>query len=217
VPQKRISVIRKSKGFRRKDSIRETSLTMLIVCEGLTEELYFKNLRSLLGLKTTEIIIADNKKDSAPINLVKKAEELHYRDDGYDNIFCVFDKDQHQSFHAARSKIQKLSSQKRMPIPIEEAVSIPCFEFWVLLHFKKTDMAFKSSHEIIELLSKNRHIKHYRKCDVVLMKTLMEKVDIALQNAIWLEKLGHIQNENPMTSVHKLVQKMKDFQAKFQL
>lgn len=77
-------------------------------------------------------------------------------------------------------------------------------------------MAFKSSHEIIELLSKNRHIKNYRKCDVVLMKTLMEKVDIALQNAIWLEKPGHIQNENPMTSVHKLVQKMKDFQAKFQ-
>ena len=184
---------------------------MLIVCEGTTEEIYFKSLRSQLNLKTTQIIIANNKKDSAPINLVKKAEELQHQDDGFEIIFCVFDKDQHQSFESARAKIKKLSSKKKMSIPIYEAVSVPCFEFWILLHYKKTDMAFQSSREIIELLTKNQYIQHYRKCDLVLMKELMEKVDIALQNAIWLENLDYIQNENPMTSVHKLVQKMKDF------
>jgi hypothetical protein len=113
VPQKRISVVRKSKGFRRKDSIRESSPAMLIVCEGITEEIYFKSLRSQLNLKTTQIVIANNKKDSAPINLVKKAEELQHQDDGFEIIFCVFDKDQHQSFDSARAKIKKLSSQKK--------------------------------------------------------------------------------------------------------
>jgi hypothetical protein len=75
-------------------------------------------------------------------------------------------------------------------------------------------MAFKSSREIIELLTKNQYIQHYRKCDYLLMLELMEKVDIALQNAIWLENQDYIENENPMTSVHKLVQKMKDFNSR---
>ena len=214
MPQKRISVVRKSKGFKRKDSIRESSPAMLIVCEGITEEIYFKSLRSQLNLKTTQIVIANNKKDSAPINLVKKAEELQHQDDGFEIIFCVFDKDQHQSFDSARAKIKKLSSQKKMSIPIYEAVSVPCFEFWILLHYKRTDMAFKSSREIIELLTKDQYIQHYRKCDYLLMLELMEKLEIALQNAIWLENQDYIENENPMTSVHKLVQKMKDFNSR---
>ena len=209
----RISVIRKSKDFRRKDGVRDSSKTMLIVCEGLTEEIYFKSLRSHLGLKTTEICIADNKKDSAPINLVKKAQILHHQDDGYDLIYCVFDRDEHPSFHAARTLIKKLSTQKTKPIPIYESVSIPCFEFWILLHYQRTDKSFSSSNEIIDTLL-NQHLKCYKKNDDQLSKELVSKVDIAIQNAIWLENLEHILNENPMTNVHHLVQKMQIFKLK---
>ena len=212
----RISTVRKSKDFRRKDSVRESSQTILIVCEGLTEEKYFKSLRTALGLKSTEIVIADNKKDSAPINIVKKAELIHLRDDGYDYIYCVFDKDEHQSFQSARTRIQKLSNQKRMPLPIFEAISIPSFEFWVLLHFQKTDKAFNSSSEIIDVLIKNKHINNYKKNDDTLAKNLVGKVDIAIKNSIWLETLEHVQNENPSTNVHQLVQKMQSFQFKHQ-
>jgi len=212
----RISTVRKSNDFRRKDSVRESRQTILIVCEGLTEEKYFKCLRGQLCLKTTEIVIVDNKKDSAPINLVKKAEVIHSQDDGFDFIYCVFDRDKHQSFQSARARIKKLANQKRMPVPIFEAISIPSFEFWVLLHFQRTDKAFNSSSEIIDVLIKNKHINNYKKNDDTLAKNLVGKVDTAINNAIWLETLEHVQNENPSTNVHQLVQKMQSFQLNHQ-
>ncbi|MDN5882541.1 MAG: RloB family protein [Nitrosospira sp.] len=112
------------------------------MCEGETERQYFEAARNRYELTTTEIIVAENTKGPAPISVVEFAEEKSAERGGYDQIYCVFDRDGHESFSRAREKIKALAERKRKPIKIEEAISIPCFEVWVLLHFEKTDAPF---------------------------------------------------------------------------
>ncbi len=205
MPRIRISAARSSQAFKRKEGFREVKKTILIVCEGETEEKYFKNLKSSLGLTNATIFIVGSNKDSAPINLVRKAEAIHVADNGYDFVYSVFDRDQHSSFNAARERIRQLAGRPLKAIPIYEAVSVPSFEFWVLLHFERTDRSFSDSQEIEEHLVRSGHISRYNKGDNSLSKLLVGKIESAVEHALWLEGRTGIIDENPMTNVHQMV------------
>src|SRR5229473_3156494 len=127
----RISKLRASGSFRRRPGQKPPRSITLIVCEGETEQEYFGAARIRYGLTTAEIILAENTKGSAPISVVECAEEKSGEPGGYDMIYCVFDRDGHQSFDKAREKIRAMAGRKKKPLPIEEAISIPCFEVWV--------------------------------------------------------------------------------------
>lgn len=186
----------------------------MIVCEGETETKYLRAICQQLKLTTASIYVCDNGTDSAPINIVTKAEWLNTNNDGYDYIYCVFDKDIHESFDRAREKIRSLEQRTKKPLPIKEAISIPSFEFWVLLHYEQTDRAFSTSDEVIKYISNQNHIRPYKKADDLICRELITKLDTAITNAGWLEKRGHTNNENPMTNVHKLVQHIKEIADK---
>jgi hypothetical protein len=67
----------------------------------------------------------------APMSLVKRAREearanRRARDDGFDEIWCVFDRDEHPD--VARAIREARDSGVRA------ALSSPCFELWLLLH-----------------------------------------------------------------------------------
>jgi RloB-like protein len=205
----RISTVRSPKGFRRTEAVREIRRTLLIVCEGVTEERYLKNLKRSLGLTNAAIVINSGNRDSAPMNLVRKAESIHATDKGYDFIYCVFDRDQHTSFQAARNRIRELAGRSRRPIPIAEAVSVPSFELWALLHYEKTDRAFNNSHEIQDRLVQLGCVEKYDKGDDTFSKILVGRVSTAIAHALWLEKRTNIIDENPMTNVHRLIELIK--------
>ena len=201
----RISKLRGSPSLQRRAGQKPPRSITLIVCEGETEQLYFDAVRIRYGLTRAEVILAENTKGPAPISVVECAEEKCGEPGGYDHIFCVFDRDGHESFDRARVKIKTLSGRKQKPLPIEEAISVPCFELWVLLHFEKMDAPFGKCAEVIGRI-RDHHMPGYEKADTAIAKQLMARVDVAIENSGWLEGRADTNNYNPYTSVHKVLQ-----------
>jgi hypothetical protein len=176
----------------------------LIVCEGETEQVYFNAARQHYRLTTTEVVIADNTKGSAPESVVQLAEEKYRHDDGYDKVFCIFDRDSHESYQRARDRIVRLRTRARDPMPIEDAVSLPCFEIWILLHYERTDAPFNRCSDVIQRI-RQTHIPGYQKANEEISVALMERLDTAIANATWLANRAHITNHNPFTTVQAVL------------
>jgi RloB-like protein len=179
------------------------------VCEGETEQGYFEAARIHFQLTTAEVVVADNTKGAAPISVVECAEERAAEQGGYDTIFCVFDRDGHESFDRARTKIRRLASRSRNRLNMHEVVSVPCFELWVLLYFERTDRPFQRCADVIGQI-RREHLNGYVKADDGVTKHLMLRVETALANARWLKGRTGIGEENPSTSVNAVMQHMKD-------
>lgn len=130
---------------------------ILIVCEGTkTEPSYFNALRRALRLSGMTVD-GPPRCGSAPISVVdfalqgkKRAQSEGNR---YDQIWCVIDRDQHPSFMQAIDKARANG--------IELAVSVPCFEFWLTLHFEYTTRPSSSYNDIRPQLEK--HIPDYHR------------------------------------------------------
>lgn len=209
MPRRHISRIRGKSQLRRRPGQREPRSITLIVCEGETEEAYFEAARVHFNLTTAEVVVADNTKGAAPISVVECAGERAAEQGGYDTIFCVFDRDGHESFNRARAKIKGLAGRSRNPLNIREAISVPCFELWILLHFEKTDRPFQNCAAMVARI-RNEHLEEYQKADDDIAKQLMAHVETALANARWLAGRREIEDGNSSTSVHALVQHLKD-------
>jgi hypothetical protein len=207
--RRHISAIRPRSALLRRPGQRLPRSITLIVCEGETEEAYFEAARGHFGLTTAEVVIADNTRGSAPISVVNCAEERATEQGGYDTIFCVFDRDGHESYGRAREKIRGLASRTRHRLNIREVISVPCFELWVLLHFERTDRPFNSCAEVVTRI-RREHLEGYQKADDKIAEALLSRVDTALANARWLAERTEIVNENPSTSVNAVLQHLKD-------
>ena len=157
--------------------------------------------------------MAENTVGSAPISVVQCAEKKCAERGGYEKVYCVMDRDGHESFDQARATIKALAGRTRKPLPIEEAVSIPCFEVWVLLHFERADPPFNRCIDVIQRIRDN-HMPGYEKANRAVIKQLMQKIDEAISNAQWLETRAANNNHNPFTSIHKVVQHFIDVAGK---
>lgn len=200
----RISRLRGRNAFQRKPGNRPPRSITLIVCEGETERAYFEAARLHHGLRPAEVVVAQNTHGSAPISVVECAEKKAAEVGGYDFIFCVFDRDTHESFARARDKVKALAGRKKKPLPIQEIVSIPCFEVWVLLHFERSDAAYANCMAVIERI-RNHHLPDYAKAESRTANVLMTRIDAAVSSAAWLEERAENNDWNPFTSAHRLI------------
>jgi len=205
----RVSPIRRDSRLRRKAGSRPPRSITLIVCEGETELEYLGVLCNRLGLRPTEVILSENTEGSAPISVVACAEHKARERGGYDHIFCVFDRDSHESFERARGRIRQLASRKSGALPMREIVSIPCFEVWVLLHFEQSDAQFADCSAVISRI-RDRHMPGYTKANVRIATALVDRLDAAMASAAWLEQRAEENNWNPYTAVHQLVTHLRD-------
>ena len=199
----RISKLRDKGSFRRRSGHKPPRSIILIVCEGETEQVYFDVARIHYGLTTAEVIIAPNVVGSAPISVVECAERKSREPGSYDKIYCVFDRDGHSSFDKARKRIEGLASRKKKPLPIEEVISIPCFEVWVLLHFERTDAPASRCADVIERVRVHR--PDYEKGDSEVARQLILNIDTAVANTVWLQARAENNDHNPYTSVDRVV------------
>jgi RloB-like protein len=122
----------------RRSSFREPKPIILIVCEGKnTEPQYFDGFQRNCRNPRVEILVA--REHGVPRTLVETAKEhkktaeaeAKRRGDenlAYDSVWCVFDVDEHPHIPDAR--------QMARDNDIELAISNPCFELWLLLHFR---------------------------------------------------------------------------------
>jgi hypothetical protein len=207
--RRRISRLTSRASLRRRAGQKSPRSITLIVCEGETEQVYFRAARNHFGLTTAEVVIADNTQGSAPASVVACAEDRCKEPGGYDKVFCVFDRDTHESFHRARDRIKYLRGRTRDPLPIDEILSIPCFEIWVLLHYEQSDAPFGDCSEVVQRI-RNAHIAGYQKADINVVRALVDRLVTAVANAEWLAERAADNNYNPFTAVHLLIQHLRE-------
>jgi hypothetical protein len=118
---------------------KERKRRFLLYCEGeKTEPSYFDGLVRFIRSSLIQVVIGDRQAD--PKGLVELAmahrerarrAASRQRDDSliFDEVWCVFDVDQHTRLQDA---IQKAAAAS-----IDLAISNPCFELWILIHFRE--------------------------------------------------------------------------------
>jgi len=171
------------KDLQRKQNQKEPYDKILIVCEGSkTECIYFDLFRDHLKLATANVVIDPNS-NSSPTSVVTYAIELakNSKDDPYDKVFCVIDRDKHQDFNDAitfiRGNHEISVSKTKNKTKIYGIVSNPCFEFWILLHFILTTKQFgigqlSPCQDLINNELK-KYIPHYSKSDKDIFQDLI--------------------------------------------
>jgi hypothetical protein len=149
-------------------------------------------------------------KDYSPLGLVNDAKERKKKAKSdrnpYDEIWIVLDRDGHANFDQALNTAQ--ANQ------INVAISIRCFEYWVLLHFEYTTRGFSKCDNIIKHIKKN-HLKDYSKA-YCCYEEIRDKVDTAIKHGERVVK--HYENDIESgikiydlavyTNVHQLVKKL---------
>ena len=188
---------------------------LLIVVEGDTEENYCCSLKRELKLSTIKIkIVSANGGD--PLEIVNTAYDL-YQQKQYDQVFCIFDDDNKpEKYKKALSTAKKYN--------FESITSIPCFEFWFLLHCCYTTSPLSSYDELRPKLESEMRKEgilnpgeNYNKSDKLLYEKLKSNQEKAINHAIKLEN-NHPNEDGctkPSTKVHILIdklQKQKNFE-----
>jgi len=190
---------------------RKVKTTVLIVCEGKkTEPKYFNFLKKEWVAPGVNVEICGRECGSAPINVVdfaigqKQGAQKSESRDKYDQVWCVFDVDKHESLARA---LDKASANG-----LRVALSNPCFEYWYILHFEKTGRAFQSSAEAVKRLKK--HYSEYDKGNSSICEKIFKDTDLAIKHSEeviiekqWGDNLSHC---NPSTHVHRLVKLLQD-------
>lgn len=205
---------RKNKDLKRKQAQKSDYDKILIVCEGeKTEPYYFNNLVSFHKLNTANIDIVGDC-DSAPIKVLERAKELYEESKStipYDKIFCVFDKDSHSSYLQTLSIIKQVTPKETF-IAI---TSIPCFEYWILLHFTDTTKSYNNHREVSQDLKV--FLPAYAKKDKNIYSELLPYLEVAKRNAIKANQEA-LKNEtdNPSTKINELVEFLETLKHKQQ-
>lgn len=136
----------------RREPRRVTRRRVLVVCGGTrTEPDYFHGIRRLL--RRPDVTLSIKAVSKSPDQLVDHAVTLmSHRRDQFDELWCVVDVDEFDLDRAARSA---------KAAGVRLAVSNPCFEVWLLLHFDDGGPHLSGSAEAIRRL--RRHLPAYDK------------------------------------------------------
>ncbi|MDY6804369.1 MAG: RloB family protein [Cyanobacteriota bacterium] len=120
---------------------------ILIVVEGKkTEPQYFESMRQELKLATAKIEIV-SASGGDPLEVVEKAQKCVNKKK-FEKVFCVFDYDNKRDKYEAALKATR---DYNFETPI---TSIPCFEFWYLLHCRYSDRPFQDCNQATKEVQK---------------------------------------------------------------
>ena len=123
-------MVRRDNTQRRRPGNRQPKNRVLVVCCGArTEKQYLDGMRR--HFRDSPIAVVVRPEAGAPSQLVDYAAKVWQRDiEGFDEVWCVFDVD---DFEADIPKAVSMARRAKISL----AISNPCFEFWLLLHFKE--------------------------------------------------------------------------------
>lgn len=146
----------------RREAFQEPKSLILVVTEGeITEPEYFRGYAKACQNPRVDVEVSGGK--GVPRTVVENAKEemrkakkraRREHDDNliYDEVWCVFDVDQHPNIPGA--------IQMARDNGIEVAISNPCFELWLWLHFGDQPGA-RHRHELQSMMK--QHIPNYDK------------------------------------------------------
>jgi RloB-like protein len=205
----------KARDLKRQVAVRGLYERVLIVCEGeKTEPNYFNEIRAHYKLQTANVVVRACELGTAPIQVVKYAEQLFLEGDShhkleareFDRIFAVFDRDDHASYNEALiyCEAASLRNKERQAVPLVAIPSVPCFELWLLLHYEDV-LAPLHRDEVYARL--RAYLPKYDKGVAGYWQQTMQLLPQALRRANWL-KANHqaADGTQPWTSVELLVE-----------
>jgi hypothetical protein len=140
----------KARDLHRRAAVRQPYERLLIVCEGgKTEPQYLGEIRQEQRLSTAHVHVQQGGFGTEPLQVVEFAERLFTRGDrakgvearAFDQVFVVFDRDQHLTYDNALDKAaaldRRLLNDEHEPVSVRAIASVPCFELWLLIHFEE--------------------------------------------------------------------------------
>jgi RloB-like protein len=192
----------------RRPAFRDPKPVILIVCEGVrTEPDYFKGFAKAFRNPRIEVRIAPE--HGVPLTLVTNAKDHKHRAESaarkegdqnlaYDSVWCVFDVDEHPNIPDAR----QMARDNR----IELAISNPCFELWLLIHFRDSP-GLRDRTATQRMLLK--HVPGYKKG--VDFAFFSEGYRDAVSRAERLDRVAQGDPErNPTTGVYRLTRMIEE-------
>lgn len=201
---------KKTEELSRKSAKRAPYDRVLIVCEGeKTEPYYFTGLIEHYGLSSANVEVTGNC-GSDPMSIIAHAKERFEEEkrasNPFDRIYCVFDKDAHDNYNQALAELTKPSLKKHF----HAVRSVPCFEYWLLLHFVYTTKPYEPLHDNSVgnqlLTALQRYLPTYKKALPDIFERVVGQIEFAKNNAaraLVVAEQNH--TDNPLTEVHKLV------------
>lgn len=194
----------------------------LIVCEGTkTEPFYLQELLEDLHIHPQMVRVAPND-GASPDRVVAHALALYEEDelkgDAFDQVYCVFDRDRHTTFDAAVQRIKDLTAAGK---PFVAITSTPCFEVWLLLHFRYSDQPFHPAgrksvgDQVVAALKTMPGFAKYGKGKKGVYGQLKDKLADALSHAERLRRHGAATGAiNPATDADELVKVLQALATK---
>ncbi len=179
---------------------------ILVASEGVkqTEKAYFSSFNSRQS--EYRVVFSDGK-NTDPIKVIKEAvTSANHKgiDLSLGDMVCaVFDTDfgKGKQIQEARRYAERHQ--------VELFLSNPCFEVWLLLHFRFRSQGYHSSDEVFNEL-KNRWPSDKKNLNV--FQSISDRTDIAVENAMRLDRFHDslnskpcIECRNPSTDVYQLV------------
>ena len=207
---------RQAEQLARKVGKRPSYDRILIVSEGLkTEPLYLGEIRKEYRLKTAHVQVQHSQFGTSPLQVVEYAENLFVNGDeakdiqpcAFEQIYAVFDRDDHDTYHNALSRAAaldgKLCNDLKQPVQFKAIASVPCFELWLLLHFENV-LAPLHRTEVYQRL--RQHLPDYSKAQAGQYAQTCQHLAVATQRAEHLAELSTAHNDaEPYTDMHRLV------------
>ena len=210
---------RQKKQLERKQGRRASYDRILIVSEGSkTEPNYFREIRTVYRLHTANVEVRPSESGTAPIQVVQYAQALfengdrhkHIQRRAFEQVYAVFDRDDHASYHAAlklaESLDRKLKNDAKQPIRFQAIASIPSFELWLLLHYEDIQTPQHRNEVMCRL---KLHIPSYDKGAGNAYAITGEHLAVAIQRAEALAKRFSAHTEpEPFTAIVELVKRL---------
>ncbi|MEU3216397.1 RloB family protein [Streptomyces sp. NPDC006971] len=202
--------MKRGKPLKRTRGARPEQRRFLIYCEGeCTEHQYFKGLRA--ELRALPVAVCLGGEHGEPKSLVKAAIEHKNRAPSsasdrwtaYDEVWCVIDVEAPVP-HEGLADALKLARRNG----IEVALTNPCFELWLLLHFQDV-RGYCTSAEAQKALEKLGSCGYSVSRKHLVYESLRDGHTQAeeLARALRGRKKGHA--DNPWTDVDRLVGLLK--------
>jgi hypothetical protein len=206
----------KARRLERRKPVLTPGKTILIVCEdSKSSYLYWKKFCRKHCVSSVYVEICGPECGSAPINVIDYA--IKQRDsvptspvrDDYDDVFCVIDVDRHTTLAQA---IDKANTNNLRVI-----LSNPCFEYWYILHFKRTGSPYHSSRDVVSDLKS--YFPNYDKGNADIFEEIYPRTDEATERSKEILRSQYHDEEdlrqcNPSTDVHRVVECILDIAEK---
>jgi len=199
-----------------KEARRASYARILIVTEGSkTEPLYLEEIRTTHQLHSANVAVQPGQLGTAPIQVVRYAQQLFEEGDlvkgirpkSFDQVYAVFDRDDHDSYfdalNLAKSLNGKLRNDDRQVVSFKAIASIPSFELWLLLHYEEIQAPIHRDEVMARL---KQHIPGYGKGAGGAFATTRNRLGTATQRAQSLAaKFNAYTDPEPFTALHELV------------